>query len=157
MFEPILKAVDIIFSSVTVFSPHIAILIVSISLTLLIFGLNRLIINRKLVRELKEKMEKARSEFNQAQKEGDKEKINKTLSEIMNLNKAYMKQTFKSLIISIIIVVIFLPWVKYRYGDVAIAIPFSLPFIGSSLSWLMWYVLVSFTIGWIVQKLLDYY
>lgn len=153
MFEPILNAIDFIFSPITVFSPQIAILIVTIFLTLLIFGLNRLVINRKLMKELKEKMEKIKTDLNQAQKGGDKEKINKFFSEMMNLNKAYMKQTFKSLVISIVIIAIFLPWVKYKYEGVAIAMPFDLPFIGSSLSWLAWYILIAITVGWILQKL----
>lgn len=157
MFQPILNAIDFIFSPITVFSPSIAILIVSIFLTLLIFGLNRIVINRKLMKELKEKMEKIKVDLSQAEKEGDKEKINKSLNEIMNLNREYMKQTFKSLIISLIVVAIFLPWIKYRYENVVIAMPFSLPFIGSGLSWLMWYVLVSITVGWVIQKLLGGY
>lgn len=156
MFEILIKAVDFIFSPITVFPPAFAILIFAVFLTLLIFFLNRLTTNKNLMKELKEKMEKIKADLEKAQKEGDKEKFNKILSEMMNLNKAYMKQTFKSLVISIIVIAIFLPWAKYKYQDVIIAMPFNLPFINSFPSWLLWYVLVAFTASWILQKLVGY-
>jgi uncharacterized membrane protein (DUF106 family) len=157
MFEPVIKAIDFIFSPITVFSPAVAILIFSVIVTLLITGLSRLVINRKLVKELKEKMEEVKENLKQAQKEGDKEKTNQFLSEMMKINSLYMKQTLKSFVVSIVIVIIFLPWVKYRYEKVAIPIPFNLPYVGSSLSWIIWYILVAFTVGWVVQKLLGSY
>lgn len=153
MFEFVVTGLNVIFSPITIFPSHVAILIFSVILTLIIFGLNRLVINRKLVKELKEKMDKIRADLSQAQKDGDKERTNSLFTEMMGLNNSYMKQTFKSLIVSIVIIAIFLPWARYKYENVTIAMPFSLPFIGSSLSWLLWYILVSFTVGWFFQKL----
>jgi len=155
LLGPLIAAFDLIFSPLAVFKPHISLLIVSAILTLIVVVLNKLTIKRDLVKNIKTKMEEIRESLTKAQKEGNMEEANKFLSEMMKVNSQYMKQTFKALIISLIVISIFLPWLKYKYEGSAVAIPFSLPLIGSSLSWLYWYILISITIGWVARKLLE--
>jgi len=157
MFEPIIEAVGFVFSPVTIFSPYIAILIMSVFLTLSIMGLNRLVTNRKLMKELKEKMGKIKENLKQVQKEGDKEKANQLLNEMMKTNGQYMKQTFKALVVSMLVIFLILPWLRAEYAEVSISMPFTLPIIGSGIGWLGWYILVSFSVGWVAQKLLGGY
>jgi len=158
MFEPIINAVDFVFSPITVFPAPVAIFVFSVFITLLIVIINRFTINRKLTKELKEKMNKLKVELSQVEKDGNKEKMSQLFGEMMELNKSYMMQTSKSLIISLIIVAIFLPWVRYKYAEASIALPFNLPFIGPNFSWLIWYILISVTISFVVQKLIgDFY
>jgi uncharacterized membrane protein (DUF106 family) len=100
-------------------------------------------------------MEKIREQLTAAQKNGDKGLQNEFLSKMMETNSKYMKHSFKALIISIIVLSLFLPYLKYKYEGIIIAqLPLNVPFIGSSLSWLGWYVLVSFMIGWAIRKIL---
>jgi uncharacterized membrane protein (DUF106 family) len=100
-------------------------------------------------------MQEIRENLNNAQKMGDKENTNKYLAEMMSMNNTYMKQTFKAMIVSLVVLGLFLPWLRYRYEGMAVAaLPFALPFIGSSLSWLYWYILVSFSIGWVLGRFL---
>ena len=77
------------------------------------------------------------------------------LSEVRMFFKLGNRGLFWCLIVSMIVIAIFLPWVQSKYeGFAAVAsLPFNLPFVGSSLNWLYWYILVSLTIGWIVNKL----
>jgi len=146
---------NLIFSPLFVFSPIVSLLIVSSFLTVLVLGLNRVVTNRKLIKEIKDKMEQVRENLTAAQKIGDKENVNKLLAEMMSVNNTYMKQTFKAMIVSLVVLALFLPWLRYKYEGMAIAtLPFTLPFIGNSLSWIYWYILVSFSIGWVVGKLL---
>lgn len=101
-------------------------------------------------------MEDIRESLTQAQKDGNKEEVSKFLAEMMKMNSQYMKQTFKALIISMIVLALFLPWLTHTYGgSVVAALPFSLPLIGSNLTWIYWYILVSVSIGWVVRKLLE--
>jgi uncharacterized membrane protein (DUF106 family) len=52
---------------------------------------------------------------------------------------------------------LFLPWLNYTYeAKVVASLPFDVPFIGHELSWILWYVLVSFTIGWVIRKLFGF-
>jgi uncharacterized membrane protein (DUF106 family) len=71
----------------------------------------------------------------------------------MGINSAYMKHMYKTLMVSIVALIIFFPWIRMKYGGMAVAsLPFNAPFVGSSLDWLFWYLLVSFTIGWVTRK-----
>jgi uncharacterized membrane protein (DUF106 family) len=35
-------------------------------------------------------------------------------------------------------------------------LPFNVPMVGSSVDWIFWYILVSFTIGWVVRKVFGF-
>lgn len=156
MLEPLIAFFDVIFSPLAVFKPHISLLIVSVILTLVVIILNRLTVKRNVVKDIKKRMEDIRESLTQAQKAGNKEEVSKFLAEMMKMNSQYMKQTFKALIISMIVLALFLPWLTHTYGgSVVAALPFSLPLIGSNLTWIYWYILVSFSIGWVVRKLLE--
>ena len=159
MFEQItglvVKTLDTVFAPIAIFQPIISLLIFSTMITIIIIFLNRLTVNRKLVRELKDKMEEIRENLTRAQKEGNREDVNKFLNELMKINGQYMKYTMRTLIVSMAVIMLFLPWLNFKYGGTAVAIlPFSVPILGSSLTWIFWYALVSLTVGWIIKKLL---
>ncbi|MHA1743660.1 MAG: EMC3/TMCO1 family protein [Candidatus Heimdallarchaeota archaeon] len=159
MFQQItgmmITAFDVVFSPLQVFSPHISLLIVSAILTLIVLCVNKFSVNREVAEQIKNRMREIRESLTKAQKAGDTEEINKFLGEMMKINNQYMRIMLKSMVVSIIILAMFLPWLKYRYGGMAVVnLPFSMPVIGSSLNWILWYVLVSFTIGWVAKKLL---
>lgn len=159
MFEQItgmmISVLSTTFSPLSVFSPHVSLLIISIVLTVIVLGINKVCINKKLMQEIKRKMEEIRESLTQAQKAGNTEEANKYLSEMMQTNSQYMRQTFKAMIVSIIVLAMFLPWLNYKYNGMAmVKLPFAIPVLGSGLSWVWWYVLVSFTGGWVIKKLL---
>ena len=160
MFEEITGALvasfDYIFAPITTLLPIASLFIISVTLTMTIVVINRLLVDKDVVKHLKDRMEEIREDLTKAQKTGDNETAAKTLNELMGVNNAYMKQTFKVLIASLIIIGMFIPWMKYEYSDTAVAtLPFTVPLIGNQLDWLLWYILVSFTIGWVVRKLLE--
>lgn len=159
MLEQLINVFNIIFAPLMIFKPHISLLIISSFITILVIVINRILVNDKLMKEIKQKMENIREQLTRAQKEGNTEEANKFLSEMMKTNGEMMKQTFKGLIASLIILGLFLPWIKQTYevtykGVTIAKLPFTLPFIGSNLDWLIWYVLVSLTIGWVFRKLI---
>jgi len=155
MTEQIGAILDVVLGPLTVLPPYLAIAIVSALLTILIIGFSRIVTKKKILDELKGKMEEIRENLNKAQQAGDKESINKHLGEMMKLNSQFMKHSMKTLIISFIVILFILPWVQFRYEKTAsvVSLPFNLPFIGSSLNWVGWYFLVSLAIGWILNKL----
>jgi len=138
-------------------NPLISIMIIGSILTIIVFLINKFAVNRKMVKELKDRMEEIRDQLTQAQKSGDKDASNNLLSEMMKINGQYMRQTFRALIISLIVISLFLPWLGHRFGGMTVAnLPFDVPVLGNNLSWIYWYILVSFAIGWILNKLLGY-
>lgn len=159
MLEQLINVFNILFSPLMIFKPHISLLIVSAFITVLVIFINRIFVNQKLMKEIKQKMENIREQLTRAQKEGNTEEANKFLSEMMKTNSEMMKHTFKGMIVSLVILSLFLPWIKQTYdvtykGIVIAKLPFTLPFVGSSLDWLIWYILVSLTIGWVFRKLI---
>jgi uncharacterized membrane protein (DUF106 family) len=159
MFEQIFAAInsilDIVFSPVLAFSPIVSLVIISTALTVLVLVINKIFINTKVMREIKEKMEEIREKVTTAQKAGNKDEAQNSLNEMMKINSQYMKHSMKAMVISIVVLGLFLPWLKYRFGEMPVAyLPFSVPFVGASLGWLWWYVIVSFAIGWVLRKLL---
>jgi len=160
VFEQLIAVFDSVFFPLFSLQPHISLLIISSFLTVLMLVINRFTVNKNLVKEIKNKMEETRELLTAAQKENRSEDANKYLNEMMQANSQYMKLTFKTLIISIVIISLFLPWLKHTYevtykGVPVAKIPFSLPFIGTSFNWLVWYIFVSLTVGWVIRKLLE--
>lgn len=161
MFEQItgmlVKSVGTVFAPLAVFNPAISLFIIASFITVLVIVLNRFATNKKAMKEIKERMQDIREQLTAAQKIGDKENIDKFLSEMMSINNEYMKHMYKGLFVSLIVIGIFLPWLKHAYSATAVAsLPFSVPLIGSELSWILWYILVSFTMGWVIRKLLGF-
>jgi uncharacterized membrane protein (DUF106 family) len=163
MFENILMPLNTgfatLFSPLNVFPPIISLMLLSSFLTILILVITKFFVNTKVLREIKEEMEKIREQLSAAQKSGDKTLQNEFLSKMMQTNSKYMQHSFKALIISIVVLSLFLPYLKYKYEGVVIAqLPLTIPFIGNSLGWLGWYILVSFMIGWVTRKIagMDY-
>lgn len=147
------RAIDFVLAPLAIFPPYVTILLVSALITFMIVALNRVIVNKKFIEEIRHRMEQLKENITQAQKENDKENLQKFLNELMHVNNQYMKHTFKTLIVSLIIVSIFLPWLGYKYSGLAINVPFNLPFTGAHIEWLYWYILVSLAAGWILRKL----
>jgi uncharacterized membrane protein (DUF106 family) len=159
MFEQIIAAInfvlDTIFSPVLVLSPLFSLAIVSTVITVLVLAINKIFINTKIMKEVKEKIQEIREQVTAAQKSGNQDEAQKFLNEMMKINSQYMKHSLKAMVISIVVISLFLPWLKYRFEGIPVAyLPFSLPFIGASLDWLLWYILVSLAIGWVIRKLL---
>ncbi len=152
-----ISALNLIFGPVTIFQPHISLAILSVVLTLFVVLVGRLITRKSIIAEIRAKLEDLRVKLAQAQKEGKKDTANQLLGELMKVNSQYMKHSFKMLIISLVVISMFIPWASHTYeGQTVAALPFAVPFIGSSLSWIYWYVLISFSVGWIIRKLFGF-
>jgi uncharacterized membrane protein (DUF106 family) len=157
MLEFLASLLNPIFWPFTILPPVLAIFFFALFVTLLIILINRTFINKNAVNELKEKMNSLREQLIEMQKQGNLEKAKEILDEITKNNLAYMKHTLKALLISVVAIILILPWVQYTYKDLPVAkIPLSLPYIGSSLNWFIWYFIASLTIGWVIKKLMGW-
>jgi uncharacterized membrane protein (DUF106 family) len=155
VLEQLYAAFDVLFGPVVALQPLYAITIISAIITVLVILINRFAVDRKLMKEIKNKMEETREQLTQAQKAGDKEKTDMHFKDMMKINNDLMKQNFKAIIISLIVISLIFPWIKYRYNAMVVAaMPFEVPVIGINLTWLYWYILVSFAIGWFINKLI---
>src|SRR2546422_1335145 len=136
VLEFFVQAVDFVFGPLTIFPAHITILLVSTLISVIILALNRVVINRKIVDEIRLKMEQLKEDITRAQKEKNSENIQKFMNELLKVNNQYMKHMFKTMVISLVIVSIFLPWLGWKYSASTVAVPFTLPLLGSHIGWL---------------------
>ncbi|MEM5793853.1 MAG: EMC3/TMCO1 family protein [Candidatus Aenigmatarchaeota archaeon] len=137
------------------FRPHILLLIISSAITLFLFFLNRLLVKKDVLKEIKTRMIEIRENLAKAQASGNNEEINKYLNELLKINSEYMRQNLKILVVSMVVIIAVLPFISNAFSGMSVSIPFEIPFIGSKLNWSIWYILVSFSVGWAIKRLLE--
>lgn len=138
-----------------IFKPHILLLIISSAITLFLFFLNRLLVKKDVLKEIKTRMIEIRENLAKAQASGNNEEINKYLNELLKVNSEYMRQNLKILVVSMLVLIAVLPFISNAFSGMTVSIPFEIPFIGSKLNWSIWYILVSFSVGWAIKRLLE--
>jgi len=144
-----------IFSPLAGINPCLGLFIITSIITAIILLINKVFVNRKLMKSIKTQMTEIREQMTKAQKNGETENVNKCMNEYLKINSQFMKQSFKSMLISMVIIILFLPFVKSTYQNMTVAtLPFSLPVVGSEVGWLFWYFVVAMGISWVVQKIL---
>jgi len=161
MFESITGmvtgTVGTVLGPLTIFDPTISLFVVSALITVMIMGINKKFTNTKAVKEIKDRMQEVREQLTAAQNAGNNTEANKLLEQMMQMNNEFMKHSYKSLFISLIVISMFLPWIKGQYSGMSVAaLPFEAPVVGSTMGWVAWYILVSFTIGWIIRKMFEF-
>lgn len=152
--EALISFFDLIFSPLLVLKPHISLFIISSLIAILVILVNKFLVDRKKIEEIKKRMEEIRLKITEVQKNGNQEYANKLLDELLKVNTEHLKQSLKAIIVTLALISFILPWIKYRYDGMAVLnLPFSIPIIGSSFSWVIWYFLVSFVVSWILRKI----
>ena len=156
MMLPITGMFDLVFEPILSLPNFISLTIFSVLITALLVLANRFILGKRTTKEIQKRFMELREEILKYQKIGDVEKLNEVMKEFSKLNKIYLKQTGKILVISLLVFLFLFPWLREKYsGDSTVAeLPFSLPFIGENLSWFVWYIFASFVVSFILKKLL---
>ena len=152
--EALISFFDLIFSPLLVLKPHISLFIISSIIAILVLLVNKFLVDRRKMEEIKRRIEEIRIKIAEAQKSGNKEYESKLFDELLKINTEQLKQSLKALLVTLALISFILPWVKHRYeGMVVLNLPFTIPLIGSSFSWFVWYFLVSFVVSWILKKI----
>jgi uncharacterized membrane protein (DUF106 family) len=146
--------VGMLFSPLASFNPTLSLFFIAVFIATLINVLNLKLVDHEAIAHLKQRMEDAREAMTAAQKSGDNESSQKSIDNLLKINQEFMKHNYKRMMISLVIVIIFLPYVSSTYeGTKVAALPMSVPMFGDDIGWIVWYFIVSFTIGWVVQKM----
>ncbi|MBI2545345.1 MAG: DUF106 domain-containing protein [Candidatus Aenigmarchaeota archaeon] len=158
VFDFIPNFVDPIFNPLLSLNPVLALLIFSGILTSIIYFINKIFVNQKELKKMRQDITDVREKLSEAQKSGNKEEINKLLNDMMKINNDYFKQTFKTLIVSMIVLVLLFPWANNAFGEKTVVThPFIsfislVPLLNLIPNWLAWYILSSITISWLLRK-----
>ena len=154
VFEQVTGLVGLVLGPITVLQPVLAITVFSLMLTFVVFGLNKLIVKKKVVDEIKAKIAEVKENLDKAQKANDKEGMKKHMQEMMEMNNKFMKHSFKAMFVPIILAILLLPWITATYAGPVVNLPFAIPGLGKTLDGLYWYIMVSLGVGWTINSVL---
>jgi len=161
MFEAITAMVSSTMGSVlapvVAMGPTVSIFVVASLISIIVTGVNKAFIYNDTVKGIKKEMKEIQNKMKDAQKNGNSDKTDELFSRMMEINTEFMKHSYKSMFVSLIIVSLFLSWIRAEYSGMTVAqMPFNMPLLGSELGCISWYILVSFTMGWVIRKVLGF-
>jgi uncharacterized membrane protein (DUF106 family) len=136
------------------FEPIVGITLFSLILIFIIQIPYKFAVDQKRAKEIKEEQKRMQEKMKEHQKQGDMTKANQMMNDSMKLTTEMFKMTMKPLMISFVVILIFLPWLKTSFADFSAQLPFSLPLIGNSLGWLGWYILISLPSALVFKKMM---
>ncbi|OYT42342.1 MAG: hypothetical protein B6U78_01485 [Candidatus Aenigmarchaeota archaeon ex4484_224] len=148
---------DIVFSPILSLSPALSLALISFLISLTVVIASKIVMRMSNLENIRQKIEEIRNEIFRLQKEGKEEMAKKQMEELLKINKSYMFQSFKLILVSLVIFILIFPWIAERYQSYSkiVKLPFALPFIGDGLNWLEWYILISFVVGFILKKIIE--
>lgn len=146
---------DLIFSPLVAGSMFAGLTTASVAMSSLTTLFYKFLVDQASMKEVRKDMEFHRDAANAAQKEKNIQKMNESVSKMMELNKKYFSLSMKPLLFSLLVFAVVFPWMTERFADVVVKLPFSLPFIGNDLGWFGWYFLLAVPASVITRKLLD--
>ncbi len=130
------------------------VLIISLLLSLLMVIITKVLTNQDEIKKAKREMKFYQEKIKKAQNSGDKEAVSKLSNDMLKASGKQMKQSMKPMFASLIIFVVALGWLAAEYGELLIAMPVSLPFLGPELNWFWWYLIIVLPTSFIFRKML---
>lgn len=94
---------------------------VTIIAIILIFIINlgyKFLIKQEEAKIIKERQKELSKQSKEEQKKGNQQKSNELLNEMLKENGKLMKMTMKPMMVSMLLVILVLPWVASNYGDI---------------------------------------
>ncbi len=137
------------------FSPIVFVSIYSAAILVLINIFYRILVNQTKAKEAKDTIAELSKKMKENQKSGNKEEASKAMSRMMQEQGALMRMSMKPMIVSLVIVIIFLPVLSGLYNGITVAsLPLPLPMVNQSVGWLGWYIIFSIPAAIVIRKLM---
>jgi uncharacterized membrane protein (DUF106 family) len=124
-------------------------------LSLFMVILTKLLTDQEMMRRIKADMKEFNEKIKRAQKAGKTDEANKLTSQMLKMSSKQMQQSMKPMIVSMGIFFVAIWFFGTYYGELTVAVPVNLPFLGNSLNWFWWYFIVIFGTNFLFRKLLD--
>src|SRR5437879_4030649 len=119
VFDSIVNGLAVLFDSflspLTAFPASVTLVVIASILTIIVFAINRALVNKNSVRQIKDKIEETREKLTKAQRDGNKEEVSKHLADLWQANNQYIRLSMKTMVVSLVIVSLFLPWINHNF------------------------------------------
>ncbi len=125
--------IDAILNPLLSLSDWLSILIFATFIIIITNLIYKFSLDQKKVVEMKSRMK----EIQKKSKEAPNEEKMKYLSEMNDVNSKYMKMTMKPMLITMIVVLLFIPWLNHNYGDIALKTNGTLVITGQNMSYVV--------------------
>lgn len=113
---------EFLFAPLLNFNPALSVVIFSVIILFVINIFYKILINQNDAKMIKQRVKEYNKEMKDAQNKKETERAKKIMHDMMQENSKLMKLTMKPMIVSLIIVVIFLPSMSAFYGDKIVAL-----------------------------------
>ena len=108
---------EVIFNPLLAFSPVVAVTVFAIVILIMINICYKFLVNQSEAKQIKDRIKEVNNTLRQEQKAGNTARVSELMSEVMKENSKMMKMTMKPMLASLIVVILFLPWLSGNYGD----------------------------------------
>jgi len=144
-----------IFAPVLALPPALAETILAAIIIFIITLFYKYLLDQNKIREHKEQIKNLQQRIKELQKTNPAE-ANKMLGDVLAMTNKQMLMNFKPMVVAIVFVLAFLPWISHTFGGKSVAkLPFTLPYFGNDFGWIMWYLIVSIPLSILLRKLLE--
>ena len=140
-----------LFAPILTLPAFIAELIIAIIIVFIATLFSKFIVNQSALRELKNEQKEKQEKLKELQKTNPKEAA-QMMNDILRLTNKQLRMNIKPLILTLILAIIFLPWLAIVFTEPVVYLPFSLPFFENDFGWLAWYIIVSFPLNSLFRK-----
>jgi len=142
------KFVDVLFFPLNSLNPIISILILTLIFTLITLFFRKKFLGNEEIKNLRKEMDEIRERILK-----NREKEEELFNRLMKLNATIFKQTFKILVVSLVIGILCLSWIQYNYSGNYVKLPISFPF--QNIQIIYFYIILTFIISTVLTKLLE--
>ncbi len=104
------------------FPPALSVTIFSLLIAIIINIFYKILVNQNDAKQIKARVKEVQNDAKAARKSGDMKRSSELMSEAMKENSKMMRLTMKPMIVSMVIVIIFLPLIAELYNDIPVAI-----------------------------------
>ncbi len=137
------------------FPGYIEVLVVSVALSLLSVLISKFATNQTAIKGMKGDMKALNAKIKKAQKEGNQKEVSRLSSELMKISGKQFQMNMKPMFISLFIFISVFWFFGMFYEELTVASPVNLPFLGNSLGWFHWYLMIVLPGSFMFRKLLS--
>ncbi len=114
----------------------------------------RIFIKPSEMRSIKKDIEFYKKKISAANKLGDTKKSQQLLGEMMKVNQRMFSKNMKPMMASMLVAIVILGLIGQEHASLVVNLPFAVPFAGTKLNWLWWYILATLPFSFFFRKLL---
>jgi uncharacterized membrane protein (DUF106 family) len=137
------------------FPGYIEVLMIATGLSLASVLISKYLGNQKGVKNLKAEMKSLNASIKKAQKAGDTKEMNRLSGNLMKLSSKQFQLNMKPMMFSMMLFFGMFAFFGTYYAELVIPAPFSIPFIGNSMGWFHWYLMIVLPGSFLFRKLLS--